>query len=588
MMRISAMTKLTMKIFWNNLWALIKPSHKQLKRLFVLIIFLEIVKLVSPFILKLIIDLILAFKPEDIMKILVLVASMFGANQFSSLLDYIWGKKGLEIFADIEFYLPAKAHKKMVNLSLGYHERENTGNKITRIQRGVMKIVELLHSMVWEVIPTTIQVIITTIILFIVDWRFGLVFVFFAPLFAFITHKYNKKVTPLRVQRHEDYEVAAGVMAQSIININTVKSFTQENQEISKFSHTIGKIKHNALREFALMMKFVLGRNFVIDLGRIFMIIFGVYLVSTGNITIGSLVFIITISEKAFISLFRVSRLYDKIMESSEPVNRLNELAKEKTDITNPKNGKKPKQISGKIEFKNVKFRYGKGEERALHNVSTIIKPGTVTALVGPSGGGKTTLARMVYRHYDPQSGNVLLDGVDLRKYDLFEFRKFISIVPQDVDLFSTSVRENIAYSDPKASLENVIKASKIANAHEFILNFKDGYNTMVGERGIKLSGGQRQRVGIARAILANPQILIFDEATSNLDSQSEYLIQDAINKISKNRTMIVIAHRLSTIKAADKILVLKGGNIVEEGTHTQLAKKDGGVYAELLGLQNI
>jgi ABC-type multidrug transport system fused ATPase/permease subunit len=216
------------------------------------------------------------------------------------------------------------------------------------------------------------------------------------------------------------------------------------------------------------------------------------------------------------------------------------------------------------------------------------IPAGSMTALVGPSGGGKTTLARMVYRHYDPVEGEVLLDNRNLKDYDLYAFRRFIAIVPQEVEVFNTSVRENIGYAKPDAGLEEIQAAARIANAEEFILNLKDGYDTLVGERGIKLSGGQRQRIGIARAILANPKILIFDEATSSLDSHSERLIQEAMDKISKNRTVIVIAHRLSTIKKADKIIVLEKGRVVEEGNHYELAAVEGGLYRKLLKLQEM
>ena len=577
-----------MKNFWPNLWALIKPSHKQIKKLLILVVVLELVKLIGPYFLKLIIDAIIEFNAADIGKIFILVASMFISNQVVAIADYFWGLKGLALIVNMEHYLPTNAHKKMIFLSLGYHERENTGNKITRIQRGVMKIIELLSSLYWDVVPTMIQVLITTIILFIIDWRFGLVFIFFVPLFALLTYHFNKRVSPMRIERHEDHEVAAGEMTQSILNINTVKSFTQENREVLKFGSIVSKIKDSALKEFALMMKYVIGRNLIIDFGRISMIIFGVYLVSLGEITVGSLVFIITVSEKAFFSLFRISRLYDKIMESSEPTNKLYELSIEKNDIPNPENGIKPKIIKGDIEFSNVEFSYDKSELRALHDVSLKIASGSVTALVGPSGSGKTTLARMIYRHYDPQVGKVILDGNNLREYDLYAFRRFISIVPQDVDLFGGSVRDNISYSNNKASLKEIEQVAKIANAHEFIQSLKDGYDTMVGERGVKLSGGQKQRIGIARAILANPQILIFDEATSSLDSQSEKLIQDAMQKISKNRTMIVIAHRLSTIQSADNIVVLKQGHIVEQGPHKKLARVDGGLYRELLKLQKI
>jgi ABC-type multidrug transport system fused ATPase/permease subunit len=211
-----------------------------------------------------------------------------------------------------------------------------------------------------------------------------------------------------------------------------------------------------------------------------------------------------------------------------------------------------------------------------------------MTALVGPSGGGKTTLARMIFRHYDPQKGEVFLDGKNLKKYDLYAFRRFISIVPQDVEVFNESIAKNIAYAKPKITLEKIKQAAEIANADEFINNLEQGYETEVGERGIKLSGGQRQRIGIARAILANPRILIFDEATSNLDSYSEKLIQDAMEKIRKNRTVIVIAHRLSTIKKSDQIFVLEEGKLVEQGTHNELAQEKCGLYRKLINLQKL
>ncbi|MEI7621831.1 MAG: ATP-binding cassette domain-containing protein [Candidatus Moraniibacteriota bacterium] len=223
-----------------------------------------------------------------------------------------------------------------------------------------------------------------------------------------------------------------------------------------------------------------------------------------------------------------------------------------------------------------------------MKNINLEIPSGATTALVGPSGGGKTTLARMVYRHYDPTAGQVLLDGKDLRQYDLYGFRKFFAIVPQDVEIFNASVSENIAYAKPEASLTEIKAAARVANAEEFIAQLSNGYETIVGERGIKLSGGQRQRIGIARAILANPKVLIFDEATSNLDSQSERLIQDAMDKICKNRTVIIIAHRLSTIKKADKIVVLEKGQVVESGSHSELALVNDGLYKKLIDLQKM
>lgn len=576
------------KDFWKRLWHLIKPSQKQLKRLSFFLLVLELASLIGPYLLKYIIDIVTDFQRSDIGLIILLVLGMFLVNQAISVLDYFTNKKIIRILADIETYLPTRAHKKLLSLSLGYHEKENTGNKISKVQRGVDKIMQLFFSLLWEVGPTLIQLTLTIIVLFFIDYRFGLILLFFTPAFVVTTLYVNQKVFPYRKTRHDNYEKSAGMMAQSIININTVKSFNQEKREEKEFGDITKLIKISSIKEFATIFKFNWGRNLIIDLGRVSIIFFGVYLVWVGNITVGSLVFVITISEKALISLFRISRLYDRIMESSEAIDRLYYLDKEESEIVNPDNGLKPKNIKGKIEFNRVKFSYPETRDRALDDVSLTISPGGITALVGLSGGGKSTVAKMIYRHYDPQKGNIFLDGKNLGDYDLFSLRSFIAIVPQEVEIFNSSVKGNIAYSNPRASQREIKAAASIANAEEFIINLNNGYDTLVGERGIKLSGGQRQRIGIARAILANPKILIFDEATSNLDSYSEKLIQDAMDKISRGRTMIVIAHRLSTIKKADQIVVLEGGKIVEKGSHYELSRQSKGLYAKLLKLQEL
>ncbi|PJA88726.1 MAG: hypothetical protein CO139_01585 [Candidatus Moranbacteria bacterium CG_4_9_14_3_um_filter_36_9] len=582
--------RIIVKGFWEKLWKLLAPSQKQIIYLTISLFFFEFIQLAGPYILKLIIDGIIGFDftNESIVWILELAVAMFVVNQVVSLLGYFFDKQCLSTISEAEDYLFVSAQNKMVFLDLNYHEKENTGGKIFKIQRGVDKLLDLLADMFWQVGPTVVQIILTAAILFFVDWRFGIIFLLCVPIFVVVTRKLNKEISPLRKKRHDDYEVASGKMAQAIININTVKSFVQEMREAREFKGITGKIKRNAILEFCRMLKYNLGRNLTIDLGRIAMVILGIYLVWRGGITVGTLVFVITISEKALLSLYRISRLYDRIMDSSEAIERLSDLHKEKSGIKNPKNGLKPKKIVGQIEFQKASFHYNENKNDALANINLKINAGCVTALVGPSGGGKTTLARMIYRHYNPQKGKVLLDGKNLKDYDLYAFRRFISIVPQEVEIFNASVKDNIAYSKPTASSREIQAAAKIANAEEFIGKLSEGYNTTVGERGIKLSGGQRQRVGIARAILANPRILIFDEATSSLDSYSEKLIQESMQKVSQGRTVVIIAHRLSTIRRADKIVVLEKGKVVEEGSHYQLASNKGGLYAKLLSLQEM
>jgi len=574
--------------FWSRLWTLLKPSRKQIMLLLLLIVFLELGRFIGPYILKLTIDLISDFSTVETRRLVFYVAGMFLANQTTSFLSFLQDKRIFKILVDVEVYLQSDAFSKMVFLSLGYHEKENTGNKILKIQRGVNKIDELLGNFFWEVAPTIFQLFFTVAILFVVDWRFGAVVLTFAPIFILLTLQINKRVYPHRKARYKMEEEASGMMAQSIININAVQSFVQERREINFFSNIIDKIRSQILFEFGKILRQNLKRNFTIDFGRALILASGIYLIYSGSITVGTMVFVYTISEKALLSLFRISRLYDRIMESAEAVDRLYYLQLEESEIVNPENGLKPEKLEGRIEFKKVDFVYKGSALKALDLVNFKIHPNCVTALVGPSGGGKTTVVRMIYRHYDATGGEVLLDGKNIKEYDIESFRKFIAIVPQEVDIFNSSIMDNIRYANPQASVEEVKAAARIANAEEFINQFENGYETIAGERGVKLSGGQRQRIGIARAILADPKILIFDEATSNLDSQSERLIQDAMDKICKNRTVILIAHRLSTIKKADKIVVLEKGKVVETGSHFELSRTQGGLYQKLLQLQKL
>ncbi len=579
--------ELKLNIFFSRLWSLLKPSHRDIKFLSVFIIVIELLRLIGPYFLKLIIDLINNFQKENVLELILLILGMFVANQFVSLVDYFTDKKIIKILVDVESYLAVNAFKKLLYLPLSYHEKENTGNKITRIDRGIDKIDNFLVNLFWEVAPTFFQIIFTMVVLLFFDWRFAVIYLFITPIFVFLTYRANSKIQVNRTQRHADYELSSGKIAQAIININTVKSLVQEKREINELKKVRDRIMYNGFVEFFTIFNFNLSRGLLIDIGRAAVLFVGIYFVWMGSLTVGSLVFIFTISEKALLSLFRISRIYDRIMEGSEAVSRLYLLSNESPEINSPKAGVVPKNIQGKIEFRNVTFGYG-GKKKVLDHIDLKILSGGITALVGPSGGGKTTVARMIYRHYDPQSGVVTLDDVNLKDYDLYSFRKFISIVPQEVEIFNGSVKENIAYAVPGASDLEIIAAAKIANAHEFVEKLSHKYNTEVGERGIKLSGGQRQRIGIARAILANPRVLIFDEATSNLDSYSEKLIQEAIDKIKEGRTIIIIAHRLSTIKKADKIVVLENGRVVEEGSHYELSQIKGGLYAKLNELQRM
>jgi ABC-type multidrug transport system fused ATPase/permease subunit len=575
------------KDFWLHLWSLLASVQGKIKKLALLMVIVEVVKLIGPYLLKLLIDS-LNTGLDNIGKILIIIAAIFLTYQIQSIIAYFLDNLIFRVLMLSDQDLIMNAFRKMIHLHLGFHEKENTGNKVGKIDRGVGKIDELISAMGWEVGPTLIQIFLTLPVLFFVNWMFGLVVVCFMPIFVAMTLRLNHLNFPMRMKRHDYYEDVTGRMIQSIININTVKSFVQEDRELERLKKSLDEGHAIHFAEFANQTRFNVGRNLIIDSGRGLILLSGLFLTYKGMLTIGGLIFVYTISEKALLSLFRITRLYDKIMDSSEAVERLYELDKEKIEIKSPSKGIIAKNVQGKLEFESVSFTYNKGGDPALDNVTAEILPGSTVAIVGPSGGGKTTFVRMIYRHYDPTGGAVLLDGVDLRKYKLESFRKHMAIVPQEVEIFNMSVSENIAYAKPNASAQEVRAAARIANAEEFIKNINGGYDALVGERGIKLSGGQRQRIGIARAILANPKVLIFDEATSSLDSQSEKLIQEAMDRIRKNRTVIIIAHRLSTIRKADKIIVLEKGAVVEVGSHVELAAKQRGLYKKLLDLQRM
>lgn len=572
---------------FKEFFKLTKPYYRPIISLSVLIIFLEAFSLVGPYILKIIIDEILIFSPDKIRYFILLIFVFFLSLLILSVANYFKDKKIFSVILKAEYDIPIKCQKKLLELDLAYHQKEGTGEKITKIEKGVGKFVDLLITIFWELLPVSFQLISVSVILLIIDYRLFLLLFVFSSLLFFLNIKVNKNVYPIRKQRYKRYEQASGKIVQTIVNIGTVQSFSQQERELNELSFLKKGILLDETREWSYVLKFSNLREIIVGLGRASFLFLGILLIIKNQISIGTLVFVVTLSEQVFSSLSRAYRLYDQFAEGAEGINRLASLLKTESSIKNK--GKirlKDKDIEGEIKFKNIDFSYDNGH-KILNNFNLNIPAGAITALVGPSGGGKTTIVRLIFRHFDPVSGQILLDNYNLKDLELFSLRKLLSIVPQEVDIFNSTVAENISYAKRSASFREIEAAAKIANASEFIEKLPNKYNTIVGERGTRLSGGQRQRIGIARAVLADPKILVFDEATSNLDVESEKLIQEAINKIAKDKTIIIIAHRLSTIKMANKIAVIENGQVVEEGMHLQLMNKKDGLYQKLINLQS-
>ncbi len=572
--------------FWRKLWTILRPYRKTFVGLTFFVAFFELFKLLPPYLLKLVVDNLTELGGQDLLKLIILALLSFGTNfvEIGLWRHYDW--LVFKLLIDVETILPKTLHDKLVELSLSYHEKSNTGGTVAKVGRGVDKLVRLLGDFGWEFAPTVLQVLVTTVVVAIIEWRLAVVFIVAVPIFLFLTRQMNVRLYPCRQQRHQYYEDSATAMAQSIINIYTVKSFAQEAREAQEFNKIQDNIADISNKEFRSLTNYNWLRGLVIDLGRLSILLFAIYLVWLNQITIGSLIFFITLSEKAYLSLFRLSRIYDHIVESSTAVERIFHILEAKSDIVSKKSAQRIK-LTGQISFNDVNFSYDSTAKPALTNVSFEILPGQKVALVGPSGGGKSTIVKLIYRHYDVNSGGITVDGHDLRDLDLLVYRRQLAIVPQEVEIFNTTIGQNIAYGLPQASLAQIKRAAKIARVDDFVQDLADGYETVVGERGVRLSGGQRQRVGIARALLIDPKILIFDEATSHLDTRSERLIQQALEEIAKERTTIIIAHRLSTIQSSDKILVIENGYLKEQGDHHSL-QKNGGLYAELIRLQDL
>ena len=546
----------------------------------------EAIKIIPVILIKILVDTFIS-ESSSISLVSWIVGGMFAVYLIENLMDYfgdLWSHKQMLTY---ETVILRKSQKKLLELHMGYHEKYNPGLHVSRINKGASKLTELVWFFFNEFLPTIIQLILTTLLLFYEQYIIAIIFLVFSILIFIIIDKTAKEVQPLREIYLKKHEQAFSEMSQSLQNIVTVKDYAQERKEYQIYSSLLRQFFKSSMYRMRFEMKRVLGRDVIINIGRILTLAVAGYLVLQGDLSAGSLILVYTLSEKAFLSVFRLGKIYTHVGDSIESIHRLSDLLDQKPQITNSETPIRTKKLEGGIEFKNVSFRYGKKSPWVLKNVSFTINPKKVIALVGRSGGGKSSIIKLIMRQYDVLNGEVLVDKIDVREYHSEDFRKRVAIVSQNVEVFNRSIKDNIAFSKPHSSLREIVRAAKLAHAHEFIKDLPDKYNTKVGKDGIKLSGGQKQRLSIARALLSNPDILIFDEATSSLDSESEKLIQQAIFSIAGQKTMIIIAHRLSTIENADEILVLGEGKILEKGTYKQLINQRG-IFYNMVSLQKM
>lgn len=469
-------------------------------------------------------------------------------------------------------------------LSFDYFDNIKTGHLMSRIVNDLREISELAHHGPEDLFISLVMLIGSFIILTTIEWRLTLIIYSFLPLLIwYATLKRKKMTAAFRSVRKRIANVNAQ-LENSISGIRVAKSFTNEEYEIEKFDE--GNREFNSSREFAYkaMAEFFAGIFFLSNILNIITLSVGGFFVYLGYINTGDLVAYLLYINFFLQPIRKLTNFTQQFQNGMTGFERFVEIMKVKASIVDKEDAVTLKEIKGKIEFKNVAFKYSE-EKFVLSNINLIINPGETMALVGPSGGGKTTLCQLIPRFYEVTKGEILIDGINIKDVKIKSLRENIGMVQQDIFLFTGTIKENILYGKPGAKDAEVIKAAKNANIHDFILSLPERYDSYIGEKGIKLSGGQKQRISLARAFLKNPAILILDEATSALDSEAEIIIQQALEKLTMGRTVLVIAHRLSTIKNANQIVVLTDEGIKEKGNHDELITRDG-LYAKLYNAQ--
>jgi ATP-binding cassette subfamily B protein len=471
------------------------------------------------------------------------------------------------------------------SLSLRFHLNRRTGGVTRDVERGGSAISDLLDWTLYTIVPTLIEVVlVTAVLVYLYDIYFAIITL--GVLVAYIA--WTISVTEWRTRYYRasvEADTAASASAvDSLLNYETVKYFNNEEHEAQRYDFSLKRMEEANVKSYKTLAVLNVGQSAIIALGVTALMYKAAAGVVAGKLSVGDLVLINAYLLQMAMPLNYLGMMYREVKQALANIERLWGLLDEPQEVRDDPAAQPLQTRQARVSFEDVHFSYDRRRE-ILHGVDFEIPPGHRVAVVGHSGSGKSTLARLLYRFYDVDSGSIAIDGQDLRALSQASLRAAIAIVPQDTVLFNDSIRYNIRYGRPAATDEEVEEAARAAHIHRFILSLPDGYETAVGERGLKLSGGEKQRVAIARALLKNPAIVIFDEATSALDSASEKAIQGELNRIAIGRTTLVIAHRLSTIMDADQILVMDGGNIVERGSHAALVARDG-QYAAMWRLQ--
>ena len=495
--------------------------------------------------------------------------------------SYMAHVAGWNVVADVR----SDIYQHLQRLSLRFYEDKQTGQLMSRTINDSDLIERLIAHAIPDVMVNLLMFIGVSLVLLSMNWRLALLSMIPIPMIVFAMRGFAKYVRPAFRARQKELGELNATLNDNLSGIREIKAFTREQVEAVNVRDHIMRYRDSMLRALRLMATFHPFVEFASALGTIVLIYFGGQLVLNETLPIEDLVAFFLYLEMLYQPVRVLSQAWEGVQEATAGVERVVELMDEQPDVVErPDAIELSGRAEGGIVLSDVSFRYTQGDT-VLQGIDLDIAPGSVVALVGPTGVGKTTMANLIPRFYDVCQGSIALDGIDIRDLTLKSLRQQISIVLQDVFLFHGTAWDNISFGRPGATEEEIVAAARIANAHEFITQLPQGYDTVIGERGVKLSGGQRQRIAIARAVLKNAPVLILDEATSSVDTETELLIQQALERLMIGRTTVVIAHRLSTIRSADCIVVLKGSQIVEKGTHEELMARDG-LYRHLNEVQ--
>ncbi|HBB98556.1 MAG TPA: ABC transporter ATP-binding protein [Blastocatellia bacterium] len=509
----------------------------------------------------------------------VIVIAVFGAVS-SYFEKYLTTSVGQWVMYDLRRVL----YSHIQRLSLSYHDQKRTGDLISRVTTDIDAVQSMISQVMLGMLVNVLTLAGMIIVMLYLNWAFTLIALMVAPALFFVVYHYTHRIkNASRALRRQEGEVVS-VLEEVLSSIRVVKAFAREDYEQKRFERESRESVEKALLARNFKAKLPPIVEIIVAAGTCLVLWYGARLVLSGALTSGELLVFLLYLGKMYKPMRELSKMTDTISKADVGWERIREVLENETQVRDLPGAKRAPRFKGKIEFDHVKFAYD-GNQRVLDDINLRIEPGQLAALVGPTGAGKTTIVSLLPRFYEITSGQIRIDYTDIQRFKQKSLREQISFVLQESLLFRATVAQNIAYGKPDATHEEIVRAAHLANADEFIDRMPDGYETMIGERGVTLSGGQRQRITIARAIIRDSPILILDEPSAGLDAESEKLVFDALDKLMEGKTSIVIAHRLATVRRADVIFVIDQGRVVEQGTHDELIA-NGGLYSRLYELQ--